>query len=102
MGAAMPSQDTMYAITAGAAGALAWFLVRVQRGAIRNDHYVRKGMVESAGGMLVASFVAVPISPIFSASAPIILVAFACGAAWAQIIEVLRNKLTDWLRQNHL
>ena len=79
-----------------------WFLLRVQRGRIRNDHYFRKGAIESAGGMLVASFVAVPLTPIFSVSTPVILAAFACGAAWAQIIEVLRKKFTEWIRKNRL
>lgn len=84
----------------GAAGALAWFLLGIRRGRIRNNHYIRKGLLEAFGGTLVASFIAYPTAPIFSVSTPVIVIAFASGSCWAGVLQTLRRWITQWYDQN--
>jgi len=73
----------------GAAGGLAWFLVGLRFGRIRNDMYIRKGSLEIAGGMIVGTFVVMPFIPL-----PQYTVAFLLGAAWSEVIQRTRKAVT--------
>jgi hypothetical protein len=79
----------------GAGGAFAWFLVGIQRGRLRNDRLVRKALLECLGGCTVASFLAYPLAPLFTATSPITAVSFLVGAYWSHIMQVLRVQFTN-------
>lgn len=81
----------------GAAGGVAWFLRGIRCGRIRNDKYLRKATLEALGGMIVASFVALPLAPVFSGSAPVIVLSFATGTCWSVIIQRLRDWITKFI-----
>jgi len=81
----MPIPDVLCAALPGAAGGFAWFLCGVKRGRLRNDKYVRKAIVEAAGGLLVASCVAWPLSPMFAGSTPVVVLSFAIGTSWSGV-----------------
>lgn len=82
---------------AGAAGGFTWFLCGIKFGWLKNNKYVRKAAVESVGGLIVASFVALPLSPIFSGQAVVGRLAFGVGTCWSAIVQLLRRKVTKFV-----
>ena len=94
-----PMDSNIYIVVAGAgaAGGFAWFLCGIKFGRLRNNKYVRKAAVETVGGLTVASFVALPLSPIFSGQAVVALLAFGIGTCWSAIVQILRRKVTKFV-----
>ena len=88
----------LLATVPGAGGGLAWFLCGLRNSRIRNNKYVRKGILEVFGGMLVASFIGYPISGLFSGSTPVVVVCFAIGACWSGIMQILRRWITGRIK----
>jgi F0F1-type ATP synthase assembly protein I len=78
----------------GAGGGLAWFLCGLKNGWIRNNKFVKKAVLEVIGGMLVASFVGYPLSPLFSGATPVVVICFAIGGSWSGIMQILRVWVT--------
>ena len=83
----------------GAAGGFTWFLCGYKFGRIRNNKYMRKAVVEIIGGLIVASFVALPMSPIFSGKPVVALLAFGIGTCWSVIIQLLRKSVTAFVEK---
>jgi len=79
---------------AGAAGALAWYVLALQRGWIKNDHYIRKGSLEIIGGSITATYVQIPFF------LPTYTVAFVVGAGWSLIIQRSRAGITKTILES--
>ena len=80
----------------GGSGGLISFLYAVKKGRIRNNHHFRKGLLEIVGGSIVASFM-LGLFTEENSSRAVIAIAFLTGACWAQIIEVIRIKITKFV-----
>jgi len=79
-----------YATLPGACGGLVTFLAAVQKGRIYNNKYVRKALIEIAGGAAIASFCFTMISPRMC----LMLTAFGVGVAWSAMLQGLRKRIT--------
>ena len=89
-----PSLSYLLFWLAGAAGfgGLTKFLYAVGRGHIRNNKHLRKALLEVAGGTFVGFFV----SLLFSSweAEWRLFTAFGIGVAWAEILQIVRRKIT--------
>jgi hypothetical protein len=81
-------------LTLGAGGGLANFVLGVRRGHHRNNHRVRKGCLEIAGGALVALPLGVKGLHEGGLSILLAVLAFAVGVGWAGIVQSLRSRVT--------
>ena len=80
----------LHATAPGGAGGLASFLFALKRGHYRNNKYTAKFLIEILGAMVTGTFVA----SFFGNWEYVAAVAFAVGLTWAQIIHVIRTKIT--------
>ena len=74
----------------GCAGGVAMFVLGLKKGHYKNNKYITKLIIEIVGATLTASFITVFISSnTYKFGA-----AFLIGAAWANILQITREKIT--------
>jgi hypothetical protein len=83
-------QILLWCTLPGAAGGLAGFLYALRRGHYRNNRYVPKLLIELLGATVTASAISLVVSP----SDKLVLVAFCIGVGWANLIQLVRKKIT--------
>ena len=79
-----------FTILPGGAGGLVLFLFSLKKGRYRNNKYLAKFVIEILGAMLTASF----LSTLITSSYYKPIAAFVVGIAWANIIQIIRGKIT--------
>jgi len=80
----------------GAFGGLMSFLNAVRNNQIRNNQRIVKGAIEIVGGTIMATVTSEPVFLLLvSSTATQLLVPFAIGLTWSQIIQRIRKWITS-------
>lgn len=74
----------------GAAGGVTVFLLGVHQGHYKNNHYVKKLILEICGACITATF----LSPLISTDLNPPAISFLIGLAWVSIAHTMRTKIT--------
>lgn len=90
----METKELLTFAALAASGGFAWFLYGLTTGNTCNGRYIPKACVETLGGLVVGTVVALSLRSVFSSPTATHLMTFAGGTGWSAIIQLLRGWIT--------